>query len=322
MKCQLPEMCTSAHDTETVLFSSVHPLLMQLLDLKINRPVIGYIVHCVSGTVDHAMGRSGVRSSDNAAFTSFVSTVLARSHATIATVLTSLGYISRARSYLSISSNEWVLERVFLGALIVASKYTSDSTLKNVHWSACTGIFSTRDIGKIEREFLAVLDWELRVSEANLLAHHDGLVSATSSSNSARNYIRSHFKAPSAKTAPQPKPPQLVHSAITHSHHASPLSEFDFVPELDPSMMHSPSSEMSVSPRTPRSTSPSRSSSVASRRAPHHPNPSPDPHPRACTPDVSVHVVAVDVNVESPTCSIPAPRGRSRHRGFAISVEA
>ncbi|KAJ7303556.1 Hsp70 protein-domain-containing protein [Mycena albidolilacea] len=55
--------------------------------------------------------------------------------------------------------------RVFPGALIVASKYTNDSTLKNLHWALCTGVFEKRDVGRIEREFLDVLDWELGVGE-------------------------------------------------------------------------------------------------------------------------------------------------------------
>ncbi|KAJ7894651.1 hypothetical protein B0H14DRAFT_3646376 [Mycena olivaceomarginata] len=78
------------------------------------------------------------------------------------------------------SSPSSTLERVFLGALIVAkivaSKYTSDSTLKNVHWALCTGVFGKRDIGRIEREFLDVLDWDLGVGEAECVVHHEGLV--------------------------------------------------------------------------------------------------------------------------------------------------
>ncbi|KAJ7694047.1 hypothetical protein B0H14DRAFT_3175155 [Mycena olivaceomarginata] len=52
---------------------------------------------------------------------------------------------------------------VFLGALIVASKYLNDSTLKNVHWALCTEIFGKSDIGLVEREFLEVLDFQLSV---------------------------------------------------------------------------------------------------------------------------------------------------------------
>ncbi|KAJ7713388.1 hypothetical protein B0H16DRAFT_543973 [Mycena metata] len=302
-------MSVSAHNSEAVSFSSVppSPMLMQLLHLEIDRHVIDYIVHCVSETVDQGLGRTGTPSSYNAPFTSFVSTVLARSHENIATVLTSLCYISRVRSKLCIPSNEYALERVFLGALIVASKYTCDRTLKNVHWAACTGVFSTYDIGKIEREFLVVVDWELGVSEADLLAHYAGLISPTSSSTASsaptlQTCHRSHVHAPAPKTAPQPKPPQIVHSALTHSHHASPLSGFVFVPQLDPSGVHSPSSEMSMSPRTPCSISPSHSdsSSLASSQAPRqHPF---SPRACMCTPDVSrsgIDVVQADVDVDS-----------------------
>ncbi|KAJ7029163.1 hypothetical protein C8F04DRAFT_931673, partial [Mycena alexandri] len=83
----------------------------------------------------------------------FVSNVLARAEVAAPAVLTALVYIARARPHLSIALEEWALERVFLGAIIVASKYLNDSTLKNVHWALCTGVFGKRDVGRIEREF-------------------------------------------------------------------------------------------------------------------------------------------------------------------------
>ncbi|KAJ7801033.1 hypothetical protein B0H13DRAFT_1672721 [Mycena leptocephala] len=61
------------------------------------------------------------------------------------------------------------MERVFPGALIVASKYLNDSTMKNVHWTMCNDIFGKADIGVIEREVLEVLDFELRVREHDIL---------------------------------------------------------------------------------------------------------------------------------------------------------
>ncbi|KAJ7743584.1 hypothetical protein B0H16DRAFT_1693433 [Mycena metata] len=325
-------MSASAHNSKTVSFSSVptSPLLMELLNLKIDGNVISksyYVVHCVSETVDQGLGRISTPSSCNGGFTSFVSTVLARSRENLAAVLTSLCYISRVRSNLCIPRNEYAFERVFLGALIVASKYINDRTLKNAHWAMCTCVFSTYDIGKMEREFLMVLDWELGVSEADLLAHHAGLISPTPSTLSSspvptlQTCPLSHVDAPSSKTAPQPKPPQIVHPALTHSQHASPFTGIVFMPELDPSGVHSPSSEMSMSPRTPRSTSPSRSRLPSSCRAPrHHPF-----SPRACTPDTSSHgieVVPMDVDVYSgsPVYADLAPRGRSRYRGFRFTT--
>jgi hypothetical protein len=62
--------------------------------------------------------------------------------------------------------------------LIFSSQYLNDSNLKNVHWAFCTGIFGKRDIGRIEREFLEVLNFELGITEADLLSHHQGLLDA------------------------------------------------------------------------------------------------------------------------------------------------
>jgi hypothetical protein len=46
-----------------------------------------------------------------------------------------------------------------------------------VHWAVCTGVFGKRDVGRIEREFLDVLDFELSISEADIMAHHHTVMS-------------------------------------------------------------------------------------------------------------------------------------------------
>ncbi|TEB39596.1 hypothetical protein FA13DRAFT_1596997, partial [Coprinellus micaceus] len=145
--------------------------------------LIDHVVDQVIDTVEYAMGKTSSPSSSSAhqhprgrrtrtplqtKFTAFASTVLARAEITTPTLLATLIYIARARPFLHIALEEWALERVFLGALITASKYLNDSTLKNVHWALCTGVFGKRDVGRIEREFLAVLDWELGVSEGEV----------------------------------------------------------------------------------------------------------------------------------------------------------
>jgi hypothetical protein len=104
-----------------------------------------------------------------------VSTVITRAGVTTRTLLVTLIYMNRVRPYISIDLEDWALERVFLGALITASKYIDDRNLKNVHWASCTGIFGRRDIGRIETEFLQVLDWELRLRENDILGLWEGL---------------------------------------------------------------------------------------------------------------------------------------------------
>ena len=78
--------------------------------------------------VDFALGRVSSGSSNpkrvyrHAEFTEFVSNVLSRSEIKTPVVLVSLVYIHRAMPYLSIGTEQWACERVFLGALILAAK--------------------------------------------------------------------------------------------------------------------------------------------------------------------------------------------------------
>ena len=177
--------------------------VLRLLDLDINRTLIGkplnqatvdlkyssrsprsdHLVQETSEVVDHALGRpttsrgrSDQRSKKRPEFADFITNVLYTADVKMATILVTLVYIHRSKSHLSIETEDWALHRVFLGALILASKYTNDSTLKNNHWAIATGLFGKRDIGRVEREFLDVLDWELAVSESDILDLHDSLM--------------------------------------------------------------------------------------------------------------------------------------------------
>ncbi|KAF7303491.1 Cyclin N-terminal domain-containing protein [Mycena indigotica] len=203
------------------------PAMMELIDIRLTKPVVDYLIECVVETVDFAMGRASTPRGRNpsrylSSFTTFANNVLTRAEVTPATVLASLVYISRACPHLSIALEEWALERVFLGALIVASKYTNDSTLKNIHWALCTGVFGKRDVGRIEREFLEVLNWELSIKESDLLAHHSALMAVA--------FPDKHIP---------------ISFVPTHTRHSSSIS----IPDLAPS---SPGSSLgSFSPPTP-----------------------------------------------------------------------
>ncbi|KAJ6456187.1 hypothetical protein C8R45DRAFT_881031 [Mycena sanguinolenta] len=218
------------HPASLVDPSTHSPELMQLVDIDISTPVIDYVVDCVSETVNTAFGRPmGFRTAHSRKFTNFISNVLSRAEVTPATLLVTLVYIARSRHHLSIALEQWAHERVFLGALIVASKYTQDSTLRNVHWALVSGVFGQGDIGRIEREFLEVLDWNLGFSEADVLAHHDGLLAMYGVSELPAKQVVQR------PTAVQPAP-------------QSP-SESVAIPELEPSSPHS--SAGSLSPPTP-----------------------------------------------------------------------
>ncbi|KAI6150575.1 hypothetical protein BKA82DRAFT_64240, partial [Pisolithus tinctorius] len=216
------------------------PVLLDLLEIKLSRPIIEYVVDCTVDTVNYAMGRpssshrgrSVARHSDYTPFTTFVTKVLTRAEVSIPTLLVTLVYINRAKPHLQIALEEWACERVFLGALIIAHKYLNDSTLKNVQWAFCTGVFGKRDTGRIEREFLQVLDFELSISEDDILSHHDSLSVIALPVNRYRHQ-RHLARAPSTR----PVHRQNDHSATC--------------PELAPSSPKSSSSGSSSSPCTP-----------------------------------------------------------------------
>ncbi|KAJ6521451.1 hypothetical protein DFH09DRAFT_1047888 [Mycena vulgaris] len=276
-----------------------HPAaLLQLVDIKLSRQVIDYVVDCVSEAVEHALGRTPARgraptrSPYLPKFTTFVTTVLTRAEVTAPTLLTALVYVARARPHLSIAMEEWALERVFLGALITASKYTNDSTLKNVHWALCTGVFGKRDVGRIEREFLDVLDWELGVGEADLMAHHAGLAFAL---------------APEPVRAQMPEHAMVRGEAKLLSVPRHTRTRRPNVPELEPSSPQS--SAASMSPRTPTSSSHS------------HPSPA---HAKDVPMDVDPPAQKSD-RFHDLLRSFPLPRSHTHHahgRSFAIHVAA
>ncbi|KAJ6480799.1 hypothetical protein C8R47DRAFT_598356 [Mycena vitilis] len=297
------------------------PALMQLIDIKLDPHVIDYVVDCVAETVDYAMGRTAPSSSippRSASttnylpkFTSFVTTVLSRAEVTPPTLLVALAYTHRARPHLSIALEEWALERVFLGALIAASKYTNDSTLKNVHWALCTGVFGKRDVGRIEREFLDVLDWELGVREADLLAHHEGLVRAAERAVAPTPAVAS-TSAARARTTARPAGARLA-APRAHAHRRRP-SAGAVVPELEPS---SPQSSLaSLSPRTPPHSSssshpyPSSSHSSSSYPTSHAYAPYPSHRP--------AHPAPMPMDVDTPQKDKCAGKWNDLLRSFPI----
>ncbi|KAH7889488.1 hypothetical protein F5I97DRAFT_1964746 [Phlebopus sp. FC_14] len=241
---------SSVHKASLIDPALHSPALLELLDMKLTRQVIEYVVDCVVDTVDYAMGRpsssrrgrSIARHSEQSAFGSFVTNVLTRAEVSIPTLLVSLVYIDRAKPHLQIALEEWACERVFLGAVMVANKYLNDSTLKNVHWALCTGVFGKRDVGRIEREFLDVLDFELSITEDDILSHHDALSAVALPSHNHRRHAhprRSH-----------------THTDYRAAHHAH-------CPDLDPSSPKSASSGSSPLPRTPEANMPFAPSPVA-----------------------------------------------------------
>lgn len=62
-----------------------------------------------------------------------------------------------------------------INVIVLTHQYLNDLTFKNMDWALCTGILTSRDVGIIERRFLAILDFNLSLSEDNILVHFRGI---------------------------------------------------------------------------------------------------------------------------------------------------
>lgn len=70
--------------------------------------------------------RRGLRSPLRTSFAEFATRVIQRSQVTLPIILVALVYIEHARPHLFIELEQWACERIFLGALVVASKVSVD----------------------------------------------------------------------------------------------------------------------------------------------------------------------------------------------------
>ncbi|THG97949.1 hypothetical protein EW026_g4140 [Hermanssonia centrifuga] len=118
------------HEASLIDPSLHSPALLELLEVKLSRSLIEYVVDCVAETVDFAMGRPSTssrgrpqsRQSDHSNFTNFVTNVLHKAEVKVPVLLVTLVYIDRAKPHLQIALEQWACERVFLGALVAANK--------------------------------------------------------------------------------------------------------------------------------------------------------------------------------------------------------
>jgi len=82
------------------------------------------------GSSSDIRGRRSPRSTLRTSFAEFVTGVIQKSQVALPVILVALVYIERSRSHLFIELEQWACERIFLGALVVASKVSLDFTVE------------------------------------------------------------------------------------------------------------------------------------------------------------------------------------------------
>ncbi|WEW58327.1 PHO85 cyclin-1 [Emydomyces testavorans] len=112
----------------------------------------------------------------------FIRSIVKRSHVEVPTLMTSLVFLARLRAKLPPMSKgmRCTPHRIFLASLILAAKNLNDSSPKNKHWSRYTFVddfegfgFSLLEVNLMERQLLALLDWDTRVKEDDLFEHFE-----------------------------------------------------------------------------------------------------------------------------------------------------
>ncbi|ODV60521.1 cyclin family protein ASCRUDRAFT_76490 [Ascoidea rubescens DSM 1968] len=106
---------------------------------------------------------------------SFLSTIIRCTNAYTGTLMATLIYLERLKQKLpsgSSAQDASARHRILLAALILSAKYNNDSSPKNKHWAKYTnGLFTTYEVNEMERQYLYLLDWDVRFETEELIHH-------------------------------------------------------------------------------------------------------------------------------------------------------
>lgn len=110
----------------------------------------------------------------------FIRRLVESSNVQAATLLPALVYLYRLRDRLQPMSRglRCTSHRIFLACLVLAAKFVNDISPKNKHWARYTTLetpaghkfgFCTSEVNLMEKQLLQLLDWDLRVEEAEMV---------------------------------------------------------------------------------------------------------------------------------------------------------
>ncbi|ORX89420.1 hypothetical protein K493DRAFT_233513, partial [Basidiobolus meristosporus CBS 931.73] len=89
----------------------------------------------------------------------FIRELAARSKVHTPSFLCTMVYLDRLRQSLPEFARgmQCTCHRIFLAALIIASKYLNDASPKNTYWARYTSLFSLAEVNLMERQLLELL---------------------------------------------------------------------------------------------------------------------------------------------------------------------
>ncbi|AQZ11443.1 PCL1 (YNL289W) [Zygosaccharomyces parabailii] len=103
---------------------------------------------------------------------SFISRLVRHTNVYTPTLLATACYLNKLKCILpkDASGLPSTIHRIFLACLILSAKFHNDSSPLNKHWAKYTdGLFSVEDVNLMERQLVQLLNWDLRVTNDDLI---------------------------------------------------------------------------------------------------------------------------------------------------------
>ena len=149
----------------------------------------------------------------------FIQGLVDRSHVQVPTLMSSLVYLSRLQQKLPpvAKGMRCTVHRIFLASLILAAKNLNDSSPKNKHWARYSSVkgyegfgFSLTEVNLMEKQLLFLLDWDLQITNDDLLTHFEPFLGP----------IRSRMELEETKRQPRAREQDLV---LQEQHNYCPM---------------------------------------------------------------------------------------------------